>query len=115
MIGLQCQLGFVGDLFSYQKAPFENFCDLPFCHKSRHREFFISCLSWEIKIDMSGQSKDGLRVFNVKIGNSSDSVESVESKADHGKTRIFQCFTCITFHLHGFNCCISKLMSSCLL
>ena len=43
MIGVQCQLGFVGDLFSYQKVPFENFCDLPFCSKLRHHEFFSVC------------------------------------------------------------------------
>ena len=27
MTWVQCQLGFVGDLCSYQKTPFENFCD----------------------------------------------------------------------------------------
>ena len=75
MIGVQCQLGFVEDPFSYQKAPLENFCDLPFCHKWRHCEFFdgllhISCLGWEVEIDMSGQSMDALMVFNVKIGKS---------------------------------------------
>ena len=24
---VQCQLGFVGDLYSYQKTPFQKFCD----------------------------------------------------------------------------------------
>ena len=27
MTWVQCQLGFVGDLYSYQKTPFEKFCD----------------------------------------------------------------------------------------
>ena len=27
MTWVQCQLGFVGDLCSYQKTPFEKFCD----------------------------------------------------------------------------------------
>ena len=27
MTWVQCQLGFVGDLCSYQKTPFKNFCD----------------------------------------------------------------------------------------
>ena len=75
MTRVQCQLQFIEDLFSYQKVPFENFCDLQFCCKLRYCEFFdgllhISCFSWEIKNDMSGQSKDWgmyVRVCNVKI------------------------------------------------
>ena len=27
MTWVQCQMGFVGDLCSYQKTPFEKFCD----------------------------------------------------------------------------------------
>ena len=27
MTWVQCQLGFVGDLYSYQKTPFKKFCD----------------------------------------------------------------------------------------
>ena len=40
MIGVQCQLLFVEDLFSYQKAPLENVYNLQFCCKPRHCEFF---------------------------------------------------------------------------
>ena len=35
MTWVQCQLGFVGDPCSYQKTPFEKFCDQRFSHKSR--------------------------------------------------------------------------------
>ena len=64
---------FVEDLFTYQKAPFENFCDLRFSRKSRWSEIVfakvlhILCMGWEVKIDMSGQSNDCLRVCNVKM------------------------------------------------
>ena len=64
---------FVEDLFTYQKAPFEKFCDLRFSRKSRSSEIVfaeplhISCMGWEVKIDMSGQSNDCLRVCNVKM------------------------------------------------
>ena len=52
--------------------PFENFCNLQFSCKLRNCEFFcgplyILCMGWEVKIDMSGQSNDFLRVCNVKI------------------------------------------------
>ena len=53
--------------------PFKKFCDLQFSHKSRSSEIVfaealhISCMGWEVKIDMSGQSNDCLRVCNVKI------------------------------------------------
>ena len=59
--------------FTYQKTPFENFCDLWFSRKQRKFEIFfdgllhISCMGWEVKNDMSGQSKDALRVCDVKI------------------------------------------------
>ena len=33
MTWVQCQLGFVGDPCSYQKTPFEKFCDNRFSHK----------------------------------------------------------------------------------
>ena len=64
---------FVEDLFTYQKGPFEKFCDLWFSCKSRSSEIVfaeplhISCMGWEVKIDMSGQSNDCLRVCNVKM------------------------------------------------
>ena len=64
---------FVEDLFTYQKVPFEKFCDLRFSRKSRSSEIVfaeplhILCMGWEVKIDMSGQSKDCLRVCNVKM------------------------------------------------
>ena len=62
---------FVEDLFTYQKVPFKNFCDLQFSHKLRNCEFFLwDCctffMGWEIKIDMGGQSNDCLRVNYVK-------------------------------------------------
>ena len=66
---------FVEDLFTYQKVPFEKFCDLQFSHKSRLSDFcfggplHILCMGWEVKIDMSGQSNDFLWVYNVKIKN----------------------------------------------
>ena len=61
------------DLFTYQKAPFEKFCNLRFSRKSRSSEIvfaeplYISCMGWEVKIDMSGQPNDCLRVCNVKM------------------------------------------------
>ena len=64
---------FVEDLFTYQKAPFEKFCDLWFSRKSRSSEIvFVELLhilymGWEVKIDMSGQFNDCLRVCNVKM------------------------------------------------
>ena len=64
---------FVEDLFTYQKTPFENFCDLRFSHKWRKFENFfdgplrVSWLGQEVKNDMSGQSKGALGVCNVKI------------------------------------------------
>ena len=73
MTWVQCQLGFARDLCSYQKTPFKNFCYLQFSHKLRTCNFFfngllyISCMGWEVKIDMSGQSNDCLRVCNVKM------------------------------------------------
>ena len=72
MIGVQCHWWFVEDLFIYQKAPFENFCNLWFCHKSRYCEFFdgpllVSWLGREVKNDMSDQYNVSLRVCNVKI------------------------------------------------
>ena len=66
---------FVEDLFIYQKAPFEKFCDLRFSCKSRYREIVFAealhvlCMGWEVKIDMSGQSNDCLRIYNVKMKN----------------------------------------------
>ena len=53
--------------------PFEKFCDLQFSRKSRYSEIVfaealhVSCMGWEVKIDMSGQSNDYLRVCNVKM------------------------------------------------
>ena len=53
--------------------PFEKFCDLRFSCKSRYREIVfveplhISCMGWEVKIDMSGQSNDCLRLCKVKM------------------------------------------------
>ena len=53
--------------------PFENICDLQFYCKSKKFEFFsngplhVSCMGWEVKNDMSGQSKAALKVCNVKI------------------------------------------------
>ena len=53
--------------------PFENICYLWFSCKLRKFEFFpdgllhISRMGWEVKNDMSGQSKDALSVCNVKI------------------------------------------------
>ena len=73
MIGVQCHWWFVEDLFIYQKAPFENFCNLWFCRKSRYCEFFsMGCCSslWldqEVKNDMSDQYNVSLGVCNVKI------------------------------------------------
>ena len=64
---------FVEDLFTYQKAPFEKFCELQFSCKLRYHEIVfaellhVSCMGWEVKIDMSGQSNDCLRVCNVKM------------------------------------------------
>ena len=64
---------FVEDLFTYQKAAFEKFCDLLFSCKLRSSEIVfaellhVSCMGWEVKIDMSGQSNDCLRVCNVKM------------------------------------------------
>ena len=61
------------DLFTYPKTPFENFCDLRFCHKRRKFENFfdgplhVSWLGREVKNDVSGQSKYALGVCNVKI------------------------------------------------
>ena len=66
---------FVEGLFTYQKAPFEKFCDLQFSRKSRYHEIVfaeplhVSCMGWEVKIDISGQSNDCLRVCNVKMKN----------------------------------------------
>ena len=59
--------------FTYQKAPFEKFCDLWFSRKLRLSNFcfggplHILCMGWEVKIDMSGQSNGCLKVFNVKM------------------------------------------------
>ena len=53
--------------------PFKKFCDLWFSCKSRYLEIVfaealhVSCMGWEVKIDMSGQSNDCLRVCNVKM------------------------------------------------
>ena len=53
--------------------PFEKFCDLRFTRKSRSSDFcfggllHISCMGWEVKIDMSGQSNGCLRVCDVKM------------------------------------------------
>ena len=64
---------FVEDLLTYQKVPFEKFCDLRFSHKSRYCEIVfaeplhVSCMGWEVKIDISGQSNDCLRLCNVKM------------------------------------------------
>ena len=64
---------FVEDLFTYQKVPFEKFCDLQFSHKSRYCKIVfaellhVSCMGWEVKIDISGQYNDCLRVCNVKM------------------------------------------------
>ena len=64
---------FIDDLFTYQKAPFEKFCDLQFSHKLRYHEIVfveplhVSCMGCEVKIDISGQSNDCLRVCNVKM------------------------------------------------
>ena len=55
---------FVEDLLTYQKAPFDKFCDLQFSHKLRNHEMnssgplYISCMCWEVKIDMRGQSNN---------------------------------------------------------
>ena len=57
----------------YQKTPFEKFCNLWFSRKSRSSDFcfggplHVSCMGWEVKIDMSGQSNDFLWVCNVKM------------------------------------------------
>ena len=70
---MECHLVIVEDLFTYQKTPFENFCDLLFCHKWRKFDIsfdgllHISQLGQEVKNDMSGQYKDALGVCNVKI------------------------------------------------
>ena len=70
---MQCNWEICSDLFTYQKVPFEKFCDLRFSRKSRSSEIVlvellhISCMGWEVKIDMSGQSNDCLRVCNVKM------------------------------------------------
>ena len=74
-------MSFVEDLFTYQKVPFENFCDLRFSCKSRMSDFFggaldILCMGWEVKIDMSGQSNDCLRVCNVKVKKNFTGVET---------------------------------------
>ena len=64
---------FVEELFTYQKVPCENFCDLRFSRKSKMSDFLlggalhISCMGWEVKIDMSCQSNGCLRVCNVKM------------------------------------------------
>ena len=64
---------FIEDLFTYQKVPFDNFCDLRFSRKLRMSDFLfggllhVSCMGWEVKIDMSGQSNGCLRVCNVKM------------------------------------------------
>ena len=52
--------------------PFENFCVLQFSHKSRTSDFlggplYVLCMGWEVKIDMSGQSNNCLRICNVKM------------------------------------------------
>ena len=55
--------------------PFKNFCVLWFSRKSRNgkivfvRPLHVSCMGWEVKIDMSGQSNSCLRVCNVKMKN----------------------------------------------
>ena len=55
--------------------PFQNFCDLRFSRKSRYCEIVfvellhVSYIGWEVKIDMSGQSNDCLRVCSVKMKN----------------------------------------------
>ena len=38
---VQCQLGFVGDLCSYQKTPFEKFCDYGFLINREHDLSFM--------------------------------------------------------------------------
>ena len=83
---------FVEDLFTYQKAPFEKFCDLRFSRKSRYREIVfsgplhISCMGWEVKIDMSGQSNDCLRVCNVKMKKNFNGVETGHMSENVGVT-----------------------------
>ena len=73
MIGVQCHWWFVEDLFIYQKAPFENFCDLRFCRKSRYCEIFfyglllVLWLGQKVKNDMSDQYNVSLGMCNVKI------------------------------------------------
>ena len=47
------------------------------------RPLHVSCMGWEVKIDMSGQSNDCLKVCNIKM-----------KKIYQGKTRAhFQEFT----------------------
>ena len=72
---MQCHFGICRGPFTYQKAPFENFCNLQFSRKLRSSDFcfggllHISCMGWEVKIDISGQSNGCLRVCNVKMKN----------------------------------------------
>ena len=53
--------------------PCEKFCNLWLSGKSRYSEIVfvellhVSCMGSEVKIDMSGQSSDCLRVCNVKM------------------------------------------------
>ena len=70
---MECHLVICRGLFTYQKTPFENFCDLRFSHKWRKSEIFFNgpfhvwWLGQEVKNDMSGESKGALGVCNVKI------------------------------------------------
>ena len=70
---MQCHWEFVGKLFTYQKPPFKNLCNQQFSHKLRRCEFLfdgplhILWISWEVEIDMNGQSNDCLRMCNVKM------------------------------------------------
>ena len=54
MTWVQCQLGLVGDLCSYQKTPFEKFCDKQFSRKSRtHNLSFMGCCTSHVWVGRS--------------------------------------------------------------
>ena len=72
--------------------PFEKFCNLWFSRKLRYREIVfaeplhISCMGSEVKIDMSGQSNDCLRVCNVRMKKIFTGVETGHISKNVGAT-----------------------------
>ena len=72
MTWVQCQLGFVGTSVTTKRHLSRFFVNNSFLINWEHVTCLswataVSCMGWEVKIDMSGQSNDCLWVCNVKM------------------------------------------------